>query len=68
MNNVSGPQPGKHHSAGDIWYNTTEELFYVFDGFYWTAVADDNMDKLMDTLTEERDDPIEAYERAMSIL
>lgn len=67
MNNVSGPHPGKDHDAGDVWYNTNDETFYVFDGFYWQAVIDD-VDTLVGTLTKEADDPIEAYDRAMSIL
>lgn len=67
MNNVSGPHPGKDHNAGDVWYNTNDETFYIFDGFYWRA-ARDGIDGLVEDLAKEIDDPLEAYDRAMSIL
>ena len=49
--------------AGDIWMNTTEGKFYVWDGADWEVQDVENID-----FSDFGEDPIEAYDRAMGVV
>lgn len=68
MNHYCSPTPPKNPKAGDLWYNTNDNEFYVMDDANrWIAVDDDGL--VTDIIIhDDLDDPYKAYDRAMGII
>ena len=69
MNNSSGEKPHSNPMPGDLWYNTLDNNFYVFEAnSTWDVVADEN--SVFDLIIHEgmTEDPIKAYDRAMGVI
>lgn len=69
MNNHVGSTPPDMPTVGSLWYNTTNNEFYVMDEHNrWIAIDRDNLvtDVIMHKETVE--DFNEAYERAMGVI
>ena len=60
---ASGPDEPFMPEAGDIWMNTTEGKFYVWDGADWEVQDVENID-----FSDFGEDPVEAYDRAMGVV
>ena len=67
-NNTCSDKPPKKASAGDLWYNTTDNEFYVFDeNLTWVII--DNKDEITEIIMkDDDDDPVKAYDRAMGVI
>lgn len=57
----------EYPNIGDIWYNTTTEIFMVFDGIVWIPYTDEIF-KADQAKQADPDSPEKAYERAMRVL
>ena len=69
MNNICGPIPPTSPSPGDLWYNTSDNEFYVFDDARrWITVDNDDLVTNIIMHDDVADDPYKAYERAMGVL
>ena len=70
MNNITGPKPHLNPSIGDMWYNTMDGMFYVYDlGDRWVATDDDDLVvNVISHIDALKGDPVEAYNRAMAVL
>lgn len=69
MNNICSETEPANPNVGDLWYNTNDNEFYVFDyDFKWDKIVDETT--VFDIIAEEGngEDPVEAYDRAMGII
>ncbi len=67
-NNTCSDIPPTNPDAGDLWYNTSDNNFYVFDQGIWDPVMDEDTVFNLIVQDEDEDDPIKAHDRAMSII
>lgn len=69
MNNSCNDIPPYAPEPGDLWYNTSDNNFYVFENnMKWVMVDDSTI--VFDILLNKsiKEDPIKAYDRAMGII
>lgn len=65
MSNYASPTPPPTPNGGDLWYNTTDNEFYVMDNAgRWIAIDEDGYV----TNIIDQEDPKKAYDRAMGVI
>lgn len=71
MNSTLSDKPPANANDGDLWYNTVDNDFYVFDSGIWEVIPNHlavvNM-VLNNTTEEDKEDPVKAYDRAMGVI